>query len=89
MMTKWLHFVAGNDVTPEREAIRNKIMNRFTLIAGFLKSPDKSVSKNEYDRLLGYSFHLAKLRLRNPSSALFELTNHKTNSSITFHILDL
>jgi len=38
---------------------RNKVVNRFTFIARFIKQPDKAVSKNEYDRSLGYSFQIA------------------------------
>ena len=58
MINKWFDFDINNDDGNAREC-KNKIINRFAFIATILRTPDKAVSKNEYDRLLGYSFILA------------------------------
>lgn len=60
MINNWFRFSAGNDSEAIR-SMRHRVANRFTQISAFLRCPDKAVSKNEYDRVLGYCFHLANI----------------------------
>ena len=59
LINKWFQFQAENDDVIATKESRNKIINRFTFIAQYVRQPDKAVSKNEYDRVLGYTFQIA------------------------------